>query len=551
MKATELRQSILQAAVQGRLVPQDPNDEPASELLKRIQQEKARFVKEGKIKKEKPLPPITKDEIPYTLPKGWVWCRLGNLGNVQSSKRVFTSEFVDNGIPFYRGTEVGVLSVGKMIVPRYHIDKERYYDLIQHTGKLVVGDLLLPSICHDGRIWLVDTEEPFYFKDGCVLWVRLIRNYINNRYVQQALKARLISDYTNIASGTIFAELKIFLLREIVIPLPPLSEQGRIISKLDELMALCDKLEIEEKKLEGLEVRFTDYLPKAILQSAVQGKLVPQDPHDEPASELLKRIRQEKVRLIKEGKLKKERPLPSITKDEIPYDLPEGWEWCRLRDIGQIVSGATPDSHNNNYYTDAGQGISWLTPADMMKYTRNNYIQHGTKDITQAGYDSCSTMLMPAESVIFSSRAPIGHIAFSAKELCTNQGFKSVAPYITDLAHWIFYVLKSKVDDIESRASGTTFKEVSGKFMEAEIIPLPPLAEQKRIVAKADRLVAFCYELKEIYTTPIKHSTTKDILLFPAIKTEEETLLAARGNAGQLSNEAMRAIDDLFAEDEE
>ncbi|WP_353049656.1 restriction endonuclease subunit S, partial [Xylanibacter rodentium] len=142
--------------------------------------------------------------------------------------------------------------------------------------------------------------------------------------MQQALKARLISDYKNIASGATFAELKIFLLKEVAIPLPPLHEQNRIISKLDELLALCDELEIEEKKLDALEAHFTEYLPKAILQAAVQGKLVPQNSHDEPASELLKRIQQEKAQLAKEGKIKKEKPLPPISEDEIPYDLPEG-----------------------------------------------------------------------------------------------------------------------------------------------------------------------------------------------------------------------------------
>ena len=214
MKAAELRQSILQAAMRGKLILQNPQDEPASELLKRIQKEKARLIRAGKLKKEASLPPITEDEIPFDLPDGWVWCRLGNLGDVQSSKRVFVSEFVDDGIPFYRGTEVGALSTGKKIVPKYHITDEHYYDLINHTGKPIVGDLLMPSICPDGRIWLVDTDEPFYFKDGRVLWIHLVENHLNNRYIQQALKARLIGDYKNIASGTTFAELKIFLLKE-------------------------------------------------------------------------------------------------------------------------------------------------------------------------------------------------------------------------------------------------------------------------------------------------------------------------------------------------
>lgn len=283
-----------------------------------------------------------------------------------------------------------------------------------------------------------------------------------------------------------------------------------------------------------------------------------QNSHDEPASELLKRIHREKAQLIKEGKIKREKPLPPISEDEIPYDLPEGWEWCRLRDIGQIIGGATPDSHESSYYTKPGQGISWLTPADMTKYTQNNYISHGAKDITQAGYNSCSTMLMPPGSIIFSSRAPIGHIAFSSKEVCTNQGFKSVVPYMTAVTPWIFYALKSKVDDIQSRASGTTFKEVSGKFMESETIPLPPLVEQQRIVTKVEELLALCNEMKASYTEPVEFDEVAEIIPFSTSVASEHTeeleeplLLAARGDAENLSSEALRAIDDLFAEDEE
>ena len=236
-------------------------------------------------------------------------------------------------------------------------------------------------------------------------------------------------------------------------------------------------------------------LRKSFLQAAVQGKLVPQDRNDEPASELLQRIQAEKAAIIKAGKLKKGKPLLPIKEDEIPYDLPEGWVWCRLREIGEIVGGATPDSGNEEYYTLPNQGIPWITPADM-RSARSNYISHGVKDITKAGYASCSTKMLPAESIIFSSRAPIGYMAFAKNPLCTNQGFKSIIPFHPKTNPWIYFAIKSKIEDIIGRASGTTFKEVSGSFMEQELIPLPPLAEQQRIVAKADELMALCDELE-------------------------------------------------------
>lgn len=545
MKVAELRQSILQAAVQGKLVPQDPNDEPASELLKRIQQEKAWLIKEGKIKKEKPLPPILEDEIPYDLPEGWVWCRLYDYCDVRDGTHD-TPRYVKDGIPLITSKNLKNGNVS--------FENVKYISLEDHMtislrSKVDNGDILFAMIGSIGNPTVVNCDIEFSIKN-----VALFKPYpstdFNGEYLYRVLLL-IQNEMKQIASGGVQSFVSLNFLRRYLIPIPPVNEQQRIVTKIDELMTLCNELEAEEEDLDALEVRFTECLPKAILQAAVQGKLVPQNSHDEPASELLKRIQQEKAQFVKEGKLKKGKPLPPISEDEIPYNLPKGWVWCRLCDIGQIVGGATPDSHESSYYTKPGQGIAWLTPADMTRYTKNNYISHGAKDITQAGYNSCSTTLMPPGSIIFSSRAPIGHIAFSGKEVCTNQGFKSVVPHISAVAPWIFYVLKSKVDDIQSRASGTTFKEVSGKFMESEIILLPPLAEQQRITTKVDELMAFCEKLKAAYTAPISLDKTDNIIPFPAAKKEEETLLAARGDVGQLSNEAMQAFNDLFAEDEE
>ena len=545
MKAAELRQSILQAAMRGKLILQNPQDEPASELLKRIQKEKARLIRAGKLKKEASLPPITEDEIPFDLPDGWVWCRLGNLGDVQSSKRVFVSEFVDDGIPFYRGTEVGALSTGKKIVPTYHITDEHYYDLINHTGKPIVGDLLMPSICPDGRIWLVDTDEPFYFKDGRVLWIHLVENHLNNRYIQQALKARLISDYKNIASGTTFAELKIFLLKEVAIPLPPLHEQNRIISKLDELLALCDELEIEEKKLDALEAHFTEYLPKAILQAAVQGKLVPQNSHDEPASELLKRIQQEKAQLAKEGKIKKEKPLPPISEDEIPYDLPEGWKWCRL---GELSNYGTAQ----NIQPDEILADDWVLELEDVEKDTGKLLCKKSK--SQRNPVSTKHCFRPND-ILYSKLRPYLNKVLIAEDYgyCTSEILPLSFYGELNVRYALIFLRSPLFIDYANRCSyGVKMPRLGTNDGKAALVPLPPLEEQQRIVVKLDELMALCDELSSIYIAPIElDQAVVKIIPFPTAKKEEETLLAARGDVGQLSNEAMRAIDDLFSEDEE
>lgn len=560
MKAAELRQSILQAAVRGKLMPQNPEDEPASVLLERVKQKKNQFLKKNGIKDEKPLPRIATDEYPYVLPQGWIWCRLGDLGVVQSSKRVFTSDFVNQGIPFYRGTEVGALSTGKSVIPKYYITEEHYTELVHHTGKPMVGDLLMPSICPDGRIWQVDTDAPFYFKDGRVLWIRFPEDSINNHYVQQALRARLLSDYKGIASGTTFAELKIFLLREIVIALPPLAEQNRIVTKINGLFALCDELEAEEKKLDVLEARFTEYLPKSILQEAVRGKLVPQDAQDEPASELLKRIQQEKAQLIKEGKIKEEKPLPPVAADEIPFDLPEGWTWCRTAEICTYIQrGRSPVYSDIQVFPVIAQKcVQWtgldikkalfIDPDTLPKYEKIRILKTNDLLWNSTGKGTLGRI------TIYDEKANPYKLAVADSHITVLRPIKVLSKY---LFYW--FAGADVQNTLEEKATGSTKQiELATSTIKSYLIPLPPLAEQHRIVAKIEELLVLCDELKVAYIEPVEFDKVAEIIPFPVpvtIEQREESaeplLLAARGDVENLSSEALKAIDDLFAEDTE
>ena len=231
-----------------------------------------------------------------------------------------------------------------------------------------------------------------------------------------------------------------------------------------------------------------------ILDLAVRGKLVPQDPSDEPASVLLERIKEEKARLVKEKKIKKSKPLPPITDDEIPFQVPEGWSWCRLSDVGSIIGGGTPKSGEPDFWSD--NGIPWVTPADM-KYKKGKYIERGRRDISQSGLERSSAQLLPPSSVLFSSRAPIGHVAIAKNTIATNQGFKSCRPYLLEMCNYIYNFMLYVGPIIDEQATGTTFKEVSGKDVSKVTFPLPPLAEQHRIVAKVDELMTLCDQLDE------------------------------------------------------
>ena len=234
-------------------------------------------------------------------------------------------------------------------------------------------------------------------------------------------------------------------------------------------------------------------LRELILQLAVQGKLVPQDPADEPASVLFDKIKAEKERLINEKKISKHTSLPFVESNQVPFDVPQSWQWVRLGEIGQIVGGGTPRTEEPEYYVE--NGVSWLTPADLYGL-KEKFIGRGKRDISILGLKKSSAQLMPTGTVLFSSRAPIGYVAIAKNNLSTNQGFKSCVPFIIEMNEYIYYFLKFAAKQINDNASGTTFKEVSGKVISLILFPLPPLEEQKRIVVKVDQLMILCDELE-------------------------------------------------------
>jgi type I restriction enzyme, S subunit len=236
-------------------------------------------------------------------------------------------------------------------------------------------------------------------------------------------------------------------------------------------------------------------LRRFILDLAVRGKLVPQDPKDAPASELLKRIAKEKAWLVKAGDLRKPRDLDDGGALEEPFAIPVTWQWARLDAIGAIVGGGTPSATDVDNFAEPGGGTPLLTPADLGGYP-GLYISRGARDLSEKGLRTSSATMMPAGTVLFSSRAPIGYVAIAVNPISTNQGFKSIVPYVADCSHFIATAMKAFASEIDAKAPGTTFKEVSGKIVAAIPFPLPPLAEQHRIVAKVDELMALCDRLE-------------------------------------------------------
>ncbi len=551
MNAAGFRQSILQAAVQGKLVPQNPEDEPASELMNQILHKRMALIKQGKAKKRSKKVERALGNVPFDIPNSWEWCHLCDLGDFSSGKTpdMTNSLYWDGAtIPWITSKDMKQKYLtSSMMKITEHAQKEM---TTYPAGTILIvtrsGILkrMLPVCILTMDSTINQDVKAFSLFDAS------ISSYVF--YMLKGYERYVLENYTKQVTTVDSLRFSEFT-EEMLVPLPPSKELQRIVEKLDQLMALCDELEAEEQKLDALEAHFTEYLPKAILQAAVQGKLVPQNSHDEPASELLKRIQQEKAQLAKEGKIKKEKPLPPISEEEIPYDLPEGWVWCRTADIcSYIQRGKSPTYSDTKMYPVVSQKcVQWdgidmskarfIAPETMSKYEENRLLQTGDLLWNSTG------------------QGTLGRIAIYDKQLNSYQcavadSHVTILRPMHILPQYMYYWFAGPEvqGTIDEKATGSTKQiELATLTIMSHILPLPPLAEQLRIVSKVDELRTLCDELKAAYTAAIPLDKIDNIIPFPSTKKEEETLLAARGDVGQLSNEAMQAIDDLFAEDEE
>jgi type I restriction enzyme S subunit len=540
MKAAELRKSILQAAVQGKLVPQDIHDEPASVLLERIRDEKARLVKEGKIKKEKPLLPIIEDEIPYDLPEGWIWCRLGELIQIAENNNIHKS------LP--ENTLVNYVDIDAIDNKNYCIKNVKQIPVKNLSSRarrvlqkgFIVYSLVRPYL---NNIAVVEDEKENYIgSTGFVVFkpIKIEINYFISFLLSPFVKTYYLSLLSGFNSPSVSQED--FLSTPF--PLPPLAEQQRIVSKVNELMSLCDELEAAEQELDVLESRFEEYLPKSILQAAVQGKLVLQNLHNEPASVLLQRVRAEKARLVKEGKIKREKPLPPISEDEIPYDLPEGWVWCRLGELCNF--GVTISTIPDNIPDDA-----WVLELEDIHKDTGEIVQYKTKAERKS---KSSKHVFYKGDVLYSKLRPyLNKVTIAEKdgycssEILPLQFCKDIYP------QYAICFLRSPtfVDYAIERSYGVKMPRLGTEDGRNALFPLPPLAEQQRIVAKVNELMALCEEIKAVKTKPIEQRDTNKVIDFPAVKQDGQIQLAARGEIGKKSsNELMQTIDEMFAGDE-
>lgn len=541
----KLRELILELAVRGKLVPQDPSDEPASELLKRIEAEKARLIKEGKLKKQKPLPEISEEEKPFTLPKGWEPCRLGTLTEMFNGRAFKSTEWSDSGIPIVRIQNLNDPNASH----NYFSGNLDEKNLI-NNGTFLISWSGTPGTSFGAFIWERGTAALNQHINKCCFFYK----DTNLSFMKISVNGKMSDFIRNAKGGVGLKHVTKGILEEAVLALPPLAEQQRIVAKVDELMALCDQLEIQtETQLQAhqqlvetllatltnaqhadelsdnwqrlaahFDVLFSgpmgswaiDRLKDCILQLAVMGKLVPQNPNDEPASELLTRIEQEKVRLIGEGKIKKQKPLPPVSDDEKPFELPQGWEWSRAIDIStESTSGSTPPKA---FFNDS-EGAPYLKVYNI----RNQKIDFAYRQqFVQSEYHKqklTKSILYPGDVVMNIVGPPLGKIAVipnTYPEWNCNQAivfFRLVEPRLNKFLY-LYLTTGIFLKDLE--LIGTAGQDnISVSKSRNLPIAIPPLAEQHRIVAKVDELFALCDQLKE----RLQHASDTQLNLTEAI----------------------------------
>lgn len=491
MNAQDLKNSILQLAIQGKLVEQRKGEGTAKGLLEKIEAEKKQLLKEGKIKKQKMLPAIKEDEIPFDIPENWEWVRCSDVFNIRSASRIHKTDWKPTGIPFLRGRELVQLSKRDNFDAEIFIDEDLFQKFKEKTGIPLKDDLLISAVGTIGKVYIVKETDKFYYKDAYIL---CFENYgkLYSKYIRYMLESVFLQNQIKKdAMATTVAQLTIIKAKSLVMPLPPLQEQKRIVAKIEELMPYVEKYDVAYSEVDELNQKFPEDIQKSILQYAIQGKLVEQREEDGTAEELYKQIQEEKKRLIKEGKVKKSRLFPEITEDEIPFDIPENWKWVS---VGQVCF-------------DVKYGTSKKSSKrGKMPVLRMGNIQKGIIDYTNLVYSSDDEDIkkyrLNRNDLLFNrtnSQELVGKTAIYKGEIpAIYAGYLVKFTPVLISSDYLNFVMQSDYywrycQTVRSDAIGQS--NINAEKLKQFVFPLPPLAEQKRIVAKIEKLLPYTKQL--------------------------------------------------------
>jgi type I restriction enzyme S subunit len=525
-----LRRFVLDLALRGKLVEQDLNDEPAIKLLNQIRANKRYAAKAGTTKK--PRDRVETDEFPFSAPSGWEFARIGEIADLENGDRSKNypsrDEYVVNGIPFINA---GHLQSGSVSLTAMNYIPEGRFNLLK-SGKVTSGDILFCLRGSLGKSAIVKDISRGAIASSLVIirFMGQINPHFVLDYLFSSLAIQMVSRFDN---GTAQPNLSSADLEKFVIPLPPLAEQHRIVAKVDELMALCDRLEAAQAEREGRRdwlaaaslhrlnqpaasgdpQAFREHasfhlkhlprlttcpehikqLRQAILNLAVRGQLVPQDPNDEPASELLKRIRTQKRHSVSDGKRKRDPDLPAIDFREAPFNLPIGWTWARFPELGTFGRGKSKHRPRNEPSLFDGGTHLLIQTGDVAR--SKGIITTYTNMYNEFGL--AQSLKWPKGTLCITIAANIADSGILSFDACFPDSVVGFVPAseFPNARYFEYFIRTAKANFLEF-APATAQKNINLEILNAVLIPLPPLAEQHRIVAKVDELMALCDRLE-------------------------------------------------------
>lgn len=486
MTPQELKAGIINLAMQGKLVEQRLDEGTADELLRAIERDRKQKLKTKEAKENKKVEPITDDVIPFDIPDSWVWIRFGNLVSYNMGKTPPRAEaqWWDKGIPWVSIADMqenGHVTKTKESVS-YDAITEKFGNKISKAGTMIMSFKLTV-----GRVSVLDIDAvhneaiisiyPFADDLGIIqkYLFYLLPHITQFGDSRNAIKGKTLND-TSISN--------------LLIPLPPLAEQKRISTKIEELLPCINSYEKAWGKFEDFNKRLPIDMQKSILQMAIQGKLVEQRPEEGTGEELYQQIQAEKQKLIKAGKIKKEKPLPEVSEDEIPFDIPESWKWVHISDVIDVRDG----THDTPRYVTVG--IPLVTSKNLV----NGTIDFDTTKLISFEDAQVINMRSAVDDgdILFAMIGTIGNPVLVKKdrEFCIKNMalFKAISQKLIDMEYFLI-LLQNEQYNMKKKASGGVQSFVSLKFLRNYLIPLPPIAEQKHIVAKLKEILPLCKEL--------------------------------------------------------
>ncbi len=555
----KLRELILDLAIQGKLVSQDEVEEPASVLLEKIKQERKVSARAKEIRNGNESSLLEDGELPFSIPQSWQWVRLGALGNAQ------TGTTPSKSVKAYFGNDYPFIKPADIFPSRVEYENEGLSQkAIGNGGRLAPsGSILMVCIGTIGKVNVIERNCSFNQQINSITLYSHLNPYLFNYFLRSGY---FQNEAWSKSSRTTIAILNKGKWERIPVPLPPLEEQKRIVAKVDELMRLCDELEARQQAKRESRVRLNNAtlaplnnatslapeefeqaavcladnfaalydsaetvgkLRSTILQLAVQGKLVPQDPDDEPASALFERVKKDKPKLVRGKKSRKTEPNLPFDEESLPFTLPSSWLWCRLVDLGITQTGTTPPTSKAEYF---GNDYPFIKPADIT----NNGINYEKDGLSTLGVEV--GRLVPADSVLMVSiGGSIGKVGIVDRECSCNQQINYITLQKGVISKLLYYYLKSPYfqEQVLSLAPKTTLPILSKGKWDLIPVPLPPLEEQKRIVAKVSQLMALCDELEaklrqtEADSEKLMKAAVRDLLASVGKGEIEEALSSA------------------------